>query len=165
MEVVSWDNLAIAQVIQIAVAPVFLLAGISALLGVMTNRLGRIIDRSRILQRGLRQMKDPKTRQQIEREMNRLLRRGQLINIAIACATSSALSVCLVIITLFVGDLMAANVSTTIAVLFIICMGVLIAALVLFIAEVFLATHSMRNGLLHSEGLILNFSRRDDHQD
>jgi len=39
----------ISQVIQLAVAPVFLLAGISGALMVMSNRLGRIVDRGRYL--------------------------------------------------------------------------------------------------------------------
>ena len=50
MESVQWDINAIAQVIEISIAPVFLLAGISGLLMVMTNRLARTIDRSRSLQ-------------------------------------------------------------------------------------------------------------------
>ena len=158
-----WDNVTIAQVIQIAVAPVFLLAGISALLGVMTNRLARVIDRSRILQRGMKQVSDTDSIRQIDREMAKLLKRGQLINYAIALATGSALSVCLVIMTLFLGGMVGGNFSTAIAVLFILCMGMLIIALVLFITEVFIATHSMRHGLIRTESLIMTFSRRDDH--
>ncbi|MBX9812193.1 MAG: DUF2721 domain-containing protein [Burkholderiales bacterium] len=44
------DIAVIAHVIQLAVAPVFLLTGVGALLSVMTNRLGRVIDRARVLE-------------------------------------------------------------------------------------------------------------------
>jgi len=41
---------AVAHVIQLSVAPVFLLSGIGAMLAVMTNRLARVIDRARTLE-------------------------------------------------------------------------------------------------------------------
>ena len=40
----------VAQVIQLAVAPVFLLAGVGATLNVLASRIGRIIDRARIME-------------------------------------------------------------------------------------------------------------------
>ncbi len=40
----------VAQVIQAAVAPVFLLAGVGATLNVLASRIGRIIDRARIME-------------------------------------------------------------------------------------------------------------------
>ena len=165
METTFWDTSTVAQVIQIAVAPVFLLAGISGLLTVMTNRLGRIIDRSRILQRGLKQLSDTQSQALIDKEMAQLTQRGQCINHAINLATCSALLVCLVIMTLFLGGLVSINFSTLIAVLFIVCMGLLIIALSLFLIEVFIATRSMRKGLMRSESLILSLSRKTDRSD
>ena len=46
----EFSDLAVAHAIQLAVAPVFLLSAIGAILAVMTNRLSRIIDRARILE-------------------------------------------------------------------------------------------------------------------
>ncbi|WP_101756687.1 DUF2721 domain-containing protein [Oceanicoccus sp. KOV_DT_Chl] len=157
------DATTIGQVIQLAVAPVFLLAGISGLLMVMTNRLARIIDRSRILQRGLKGVIDVKSKEQIDKEMYQLSKRGHFINIAINMAACSALLVCLVIITLFLSKLAGTNLSTAIALLFILCMTLLIIALWMFIMEVFIATHAMRKGLMRSEILIMDFTRRDDY--
>jgi hypothetical protein len=49
--VLEFSDVAVAHAIQLAVAPVFLLSGIGAILAVMTNRLGRIIDRARVLEK------------------------------------------------------------------------------------------------------------------
>ena len=156
------DVTTIGQTIQLAVAPVFLLAGISGLLTVMTNRLGRVIDRSRILERGAKNLTDPDIKAAIAKEMRQLGRRGHFINIAINMATCSALLVCVVVISLFLSKLLATNFSTTIAVLFILCMGLLIIALWMFLMEVFIATHSMRKGLTRSETFIFGLSVDDD---
>ena len=151
----------IGQVIQLAVAPVFLLAGISGLLMVMTNRLGRIIDRSRILQHGLGRITDGDAKQQVDKEMYQLSKRGHFINIAINMATCSALLVCLVIITLFLSKLIDINFSTAIAMLFILCMSLLIVALWMFLMEVLVATRAMRKGLIRTETLIMEFARKE----
>lgn len=166
MDLPLWNLSSIAETIKIAVAPVFLLAGISALLGVMTSRLGRIIDRSRILQRGRRDLDetDVDLEHLINKEMRMLLRRGQYINYAINLATSSALLVCIVIMALFLSGLIQANFSAAIAVLFIICMAMMVVGLSLFLMEVFLATRSMRDSLIRSESLILSLNRRSDRQ-
>ena len=145
----------IAQIIQIAVAPVFLLAGISGLITVMTNRLARVIDRTRILQRGRKQVDEKEeSLLLVDRELEQLRRRGNFINLAINFSTFSALLVCLVIMALFLGGLLGSNFSYAVAVLFIICMAMLIASLAFFLVEVFIATRSMRKGLIRAESLI-----------
>jgi hypothetical protein len=156
METVQWSMSSIASVIQISVAPVFLLAGISALLAVMTNRLGRVIDRSRVLQRAVIKVSNSEKRKIIDREMAFLLQRGRLINSAITFVTSSALIVCLLIMALFLGSLVGANFSQIVAGLFVICMGLLSVGLILFLGEVFVATKAMRKGLADAESLIHN---------
>lgn len=49
----EFSDVAVAHAVQLAVAPVFLLTGIGAILAVMTNRLGRVIDRARDLEERL----------------------------------------------------------------------------------------------------------------
>jgi len=51
--VLDFSDVGVAHAIQLAVAPVFLRSGIGAILMVMTNRLGRIIDRARVLEERL----------------------------------------------------------------------------------------------------------------
>jgi hypothetical protein len=140
----QWNIDTIAHVIDISVAPVFLLAGISGFLMVLTNRLGRAIDRSRSLKTAVWAEMLPEHQQTIDFELSGLLMRGRFINAAINLATLSALLVCLVIITLFLGSLFSINVSIAVATLFIVCMSILIAALSCFLVEVFVATRTFR---------------------
>ena len=148
------SNLTISAVIQVAVAPVFLLAGIAALLGVMTTRLGRIIDRSRRLHSSNRSNLTPAQIAMFEKELASLEVRGRFINLAITFATSSALMVCVVIITIFVSQFLNTNLGEVIAGLFVLCMLALIIALVTFLREVAAAASAMREGLVLAERFV-----------
>jgi len=151
VEGLQWNIDTIAHVIDISVAPVFLLAGISGLLMVLTNRLARTIDRSRSLQAASSQEVLPEHKSAIEREMAALLKRSRFINLSINFATVSALLVCVVIITLFLGNLISANVAFAVASLFIACMIMLAAAFLCFLGEVFIASRSLRTSLVSTE--------------
>lgn len=135
----------LAHVIQLAVAPVFLLTGIGPTLGVLTNRLARIVDRARALERLPPEPAgtDPAD---IHTQLATLHRRAQLINRAITLCTSCALLICLVIATLFVGALAGVNLGTLIVVLFLVGMLALIGGFITFLQEIFLATASLRIG-------------------
>src|SRR5207253_1825331 len=93
---------AVAHAIQLAVAPVFLLSGIGAVLAVLTNRLSRIIDRGRTLEAQLA-TSPPDRAAKFQVELATLSRRAQLIGRAITLCTVTALLVCTVIATLFLG--------------------------------------------------------------
>jgi len=137
----------IAGVIQLSVAPVFLIAGIAGLLGVLSTRLGRIIDRARVIERRILQAKREEQRQLLRAENTTLWTRIGLINWAIRLCVSGALTVCLVIVALFVGDFVTFNISAVIAILFVIAMLLVIAGLVFLLCEISLATRTMRAGL------------------
>jgi hypothetical protein len=129
----------IAHSIQLAVAPVFLLAGIGGLLGVLTNRAGRIIDRSRRLHDQLPAAAEEQ-HAELRGELKALGRRARLINRAIALCTASALLVCVVVAVLFLGSLVALNMAAPISLLFIGAMLCLIAALLMLMREILLST-------------------------
>ncbi len=151
MESMQLDINTIAQVIEVSVSPVFLLAGISGLLMVLTNRLGRTIDRSRSLQAAITRQELPEHQAAFDREMASLLKRSRFINLAIYLATVSALLVCLVIIALFMGSLIDINFAKIVASLFIVCMIILSAAFTCFLAEVFIATRRLRETLVSTD--------------
>jgi hypothetical protein len=130
----------IAHVIQLAVAPVFLLSGVGVILTVLTNRLARIIDRARTLQSATA----PGTREAAVAELATLSRRAQLIHRAITLGTTTALLICGVILALFVGAALGQHFTRVIGGLFIAGMVAFIASLVLFLREIFLATASLR---------------------
>ena len=141
----------VANVIDIAVAPVFLLAGICGLLMVLTNRLGRTIDRSRSLQATESEFLPEQHRSAVQRERASLVRRIKFSNFAISMAVSSAILVCLVIVALFLGSLIEANVSALVASLFIVCMVLLGLAFSSFLLEILISIRTLRSSLVHSE--------------
>jgi hypothetical protein len=150
MEGLEWNIDTVASVIDIAVAPVFLLAGISGLLMVLTNRLGRTIDRSRALQATESEVTSAEHKQTISREKANLIRRMHFNHLAIMMSVLSAILVCLVVVTLFLGSLFQLNVSTVIASLFIVCMLVLSLGFFCFLLEVIIATRVIRESLIHT---------------
>jgi hypothetical protein len=151
MEGLQWNIDTIAHVINISVAPVFLLAGISGLLMVLINRLGRTIDRSRSLQTARISRVLPEHQAAIDKEIASLLKRSRFINLAIYLATVSALLVCLVIIALFLGSLIDINFAKVVASLFIVSMIILSAAFTCFLTEVFIATRTLRQTLVSTD--------------
>lgn len=138
---------AIAQIIQLSVAPVFLIAGIAGLLGVLSTRLGRIIDRARVIERRIPQAKNEQQRTLLRGETSVLWTRISLINWAIRLCATGALTICLTIVALFVGDFVEFNISIAIALLFVLAMLLIIAGLVFFLREVGVATKHMREGM------------------
>ncbi|MFI3121801.1 MAG: DUF2721 domain-containing protein [Methylococcaceae bacterium] len=132
----------IAHTIQLAVAPVFLMTGVAAILSVLTNRLARIIDRSRLLHSG--SLPTAKTSQAILTELKSLRRRSRLIHWAIGLCTACLLLICSVVAVLFLGSFFALNIEVVIASLFIAAMFCLIMALLNFICEIYLATAHIR---------------------
>jgi hypothetical protein len=138
---------AVAEVIQLAVAPVFLLAGIAGLLGVLSTRLARIIDRARVIERRIPAAKSDEQRTLMRRETKVLWRRIALINWAIRLCIAGALSVCLVIMALFLGEFVAVNIAAIVAVLFVAAMVLIVSGLVFLLREVSLSTSHMREGM------------------
>jgi len=138
------DLSGIAHIIQLAVAPVFLLAGIGAILSVVTMRLGRVVDRARQLEDALRSGLDAKTDSQMRSELGVLDRRMVFCQRAIGLCTISALFVCFVVAALFVGVLADINVAAPVSILFVAAMASLISGLLMFLAEVNAATRMLR---------------------
>ena len=135
----------VAQVIQAAVAPVFLLAGVGATLNVLASRIGRIIDRARIMEDRLLSA-TPEFARDLHVRLRVLSRRATLINRAIALCVLSGLLVSLVVAALFVSALLRIELAAPIAVVFVIALLSLAAALLLFLREVFIATASLTFG-------------------
>ncbi len=135
----------IAHVIQLAVAPVFLLTGIGTMLNVMANRLGRVIDRARVLE-AKAENSPPEVGAALHRHLAILSLRAKLIGQAITLCTATALLVCTIIAILFLGNFMQFNISIPVALLFIIAMLSLVLGLLVFLREIFIATASLRIG-------------------
>ncbi len=144
----------IAAVIQVAVAPVFLLAGIAGMLNVLSIRLGRVVDRARVVEARLAIEKHSEHRSILQTETEALWKRIRLVNWSVRMFVSGALLVCLVIMTLFLGEITGFDLAFAIAALFICAMALLILGLLLFLFEVSISTRRIREGIteiLHSE--------------
>jgi uncharacterized protein DUF2721 len=132
----------VAHAIQLAVAPVFLLSGVAALLAVLTNRLSRVIDRSRTLHE--HPASSPEQSAAVQDELRALSRRAQLISHAITYCTVTALLVCAVIAALFVGAFIRFPTAVLVALLFVAAMVALFIGLLSFLREILIASANLR---------------------
>lgn len=135
----------IAHVIQLAVAPVFLLAGVGAFTGVISNRLGRIVDRARDLERLLLSA-SPMRKQALMVSLRNLAKRARVANRALSLCVGCAVLISADIVVLFVGTLAGERFGGVVATVFVMAMLALIAALLMFLREVYLATRFLRIG-------------------
>lgn len=129
----------ISGVIQLAVAPVFLLTGVGSFLAVLTNRLGRIVDRARFLRQDCQGLSAVQ-----QKELGLLDKRVELIHYSISLCTFSAFLVCVLIAALFVLHFLGLELPVLIASLFTAAMLSLIIGLMCFQREVFLAIRAVR---------------------
>lgn len=130
----------IGHVIQLAIAPVFLLTGVCTMLMVLTNRLARIIDRTRTLEDRL----DIGFHGAYMDELDVLYTRWHLINYAITLSTACGLLICIVIAMLFLGDTTNLPLDRYIAGLFVFGMVALIGSFVYLLREIFVASKHLR---------------------
>ena len=129
-------------ILQVAIGPVILISGVGLLLLSMTNRLGRVVDRSRLLAASLRQA-GPDQRTGFSAQLEILSRRARLIRKAITLATVSVLLAAVLIITLFLGAVLHLEWGLVVVLLFIAAMGCLIGSLVAFLRDINLALAAM----------------------
>jgi hypothetical protein len=135
----------IVHVIQLAVAPVFLLSGVGVTISVLISRLARIIDRARLLEDRLPgAAADQQAR--IHEELTSLSGRARMVNVALTLSTTCALLVCVVIALLFVGSVLGVDLGGVIALLFVAAMLAMVGGLSIFLREIFIGTASLRIG-------------------
>jgi hypothetical protein len=135
----------VGHAIQLSVGPVFLLSGIGAMLAVMTNRLARVVDRARAVEARLSGATSDDL-PHFHQQLSTYSRRAKLINRAITLCTTTALLICAVVSTLFIGAFLEFDASLTVAILFVAAMLCLFGGLLFFLREIFLATRSLRIG-------------------
>ena len=134
----------VARLIQLAVAPVFLLTAVGTIIGVLSTRLGRAVDRSRLLEDRLRQLQ-PEGQKVAREELGVLSRRVRLVYAAMVLSVICALFVGLLIAVAFVDAFINIDLSRFIGLLFIGAMLAFIVSLLLFLREIFLAVTSARD--------------------
>ncbi len=135
----------IAHVIQLSVAPVFLLTAIAGLLGVLANRLARAVDRARTIE-DILLTPDPRDPDGLRAEHAVVARRSVMILRAIVLCVIASLLVCSVIIGLFITAYYrwSPDLTRGVAVIFAAALVALIAGLLTFLREVYIATATLR---------------------
>lgn len=144
----------IGQIIQLAIAPVFLLTGVGTNLTVLTNRLARIIDRSRAIEEMISSKGASGLTPHMQIELDELYQRSHLINRAITLSSTCALLVCLVIAALFLGDALDLHLDKIIAALFVGAVFALIGSFIFFLREIFVATKTLKRQREHGIRLL-----------
>ncbi|MES2303487.1 MAG: DUF2721 domain-containing protein, partial [Pseudomonadota bacterium] len=94
----------IAQTIQLALAPVFVLVAIGNIMNILTTRLGRIVDRSRTLQKLHGETVGP-AHDVVVVEIRYVDRRIHLIGRALLLLVLSGLAIGVTVGSLFVGEM------------------------------------------------------------
>ena len=141
----------LVPILQIAIGPVILISGVGLLLLSMTNRLGRAIDRSRILSQELRE--NPNVdRERILAQIRILSRRADLIQRSITLASVSVLLAAILIIVLFLMALFRIHAAWVIVGLFIGCMLSLIGDLIAFIQDINRSLEALKLELKSTDG-------------
>lgn len=133
----------LARIIELSVAPVFLLVAIGSFLNVATTRLGRVVDRARDLEDSIPR-EDERLRDIHLRELLALNRRMSFANWAINLSAIAALLVAIDVALLFVGALAGINTMNVAALLFVIAMASVIGGLCCFLAEIGVASQTVR---------------------
>jgi MFS family permease len=133
----------VAQVIQLAVAPVFLLAGIGAFLNVTAGRLSRIVDRARVIEPSLLAARGDE-HDRLLGEIRTLDRRMALVSQAIFLSVLAAVLICAVVVLLFVAGLTGVHLGTAIALLFIASMFCTGVGFAIFLHETRLGTRAIQ---------------------
>lgn len=146
----------VTHVIQLAVAPVFLLTGVGTIISVLTNRLSRIVDRVRVLEErlalcGTREKTRAETRDEAREnavrartELELLSQRMRLIYFGMTAEVCCGLLVGVIIAIAFIDAFLTINLSRLIALLFVLAMLAFIGGLMMFLREIFLAVRSTR---------------------
>lgn len=133
-------------ILQVAIGPVILVSGIGLLLLTMTNRLGRVIDRARILAQEHRDNPLADSAR-ILSQLEILTRRAELIRRAIVLSSLSVLFAALLVITLFFTALFQLETAIFISILFMICMLSLIGSLIAFLQDLNLSLTALKYDL------------------
>ena len=133
----------IVPVLQVAIGPVILISGVGLLLLTMTNRLGRAIDRARLLKAELAKRADAE-REQVLSQLAIIYRRARLIRLTIILAAVSVLLASVLVIVLFVTALLHWELGWFVASIFIACLVSLFASLVTFIGDINLSLHALK---------------------
>lgn len=137
------ESSAISHGIQLAVAPVFMLSAVAALIGALATRLSRIIDRARYIEDRIAAGSAPDP-DAAYWELNRLRLRGRVVNWSVGLLVVCAMLIGTTVMTLFLGETLVPHSERLVPWSFLSGITSFVLALLCFLAETLLATHTLR---------------------
>ena len=137
-------------IIQTAVTPVILLSGVGALMITLTNRMGRIVDRTRILA-GQSQQAKPDNRSHIDEQLAIMWRRANLLRMAVTFAGLSMLLSCVLVMVIFVGAFFDRQFGIEMVTIFGLSVVCLILALVWFLRDIWISLAALHIEVLKAQ--------------
>ena len=138
----SLPTSSLLPIIQASTTPVILISGLGLLLLTMTNRMGRIIDRTRLYASQLRQAEEAE-RRQLEIQLDLTWRRARIVRLSLTFATSSMLVSSALVVSIFLGAILRVDLAGLMLVLFLAAIALLMAALVTFLRDIFVSLSAL----------------------
>ncbi len=137
----------LTRILQLSITPVALISGVGLLLLSMTNRLGRVIDRSRELGREVSSQRESPHHGLAVTELRMLFQRAQLLLVATLLVGTSVFLSALMVAGLFAMHLLDVNLSMLVLALFGLCLACLVASIAGFLGDVFLSIRWLKVSL------------------
>lgn len=144
MDLLTTDGVpSLVSSIQLSISPVILISGVCALTITLTNRMGRIVDRTRSLA-GQARVASGEDRIHLGNQLEIMWRRSRLIRLAVTFAGCSMLTSCALILSLFFVAFLGREPGLTLAAIFVISVLFLIASLIGFLRDIFVSLHAVQ---------------------
>ena len=134
----------LTRILQLSITPVALISGVGLILLSMTNRLGRVIDRSRELTREVKASAGPDDIEpEVRAELRHLYERARWLAIAVGCIAMSIFLAVLMVVTLFLMYVVHHNFTAFVLVLFGVCLLFLVTSIAFLLGDIFLSTKTI----------------------
>jgi hypothetical protein len=142
MDLISNDG-SLSALIELSISPVILISGVGALTITLTNRMGRIVDRTRSLA-GQARAASGDERRHLGSQLDIMWRRARLIRFAVTLAGCSMLTSCVLILGLFFEAFLGRQPGLGLVAVFVTSVAFLIGSLIAFLRDIFVSLHAVR---------------------
>lgn len=133
----------VAHIIQVALTPVFLLAGLANLLAVFSTRLGRVADKIDRLSEEIEIAVDHDA-VRLSAQLTYLVRRSAMLDIAVVLGSIAGGATCASVLVLLMDFIWNASIMLTVFALFGAAVLFTLGALLAFVAEMLMAGRGLR---------------------
>jgi hypothetical protein len=131
----------LVPILQLAIGPVILISGVGLLLLTLTNRFGRLLDRSRLLNR---ERPPAELAAAVHAQIEILHRRAEILRLSIILGATTVLLVAVLILVLFVAALFQLEAGWLLVAIFCVRQVSLIGSMLAFIRDMNLSLAAVR---------------------